>query len=122
MTDSPSDSYYAEAVANFEHAGRRLDILAEQAPDSGELHEARLETYCGLAVCHWKHGRADQAEKTFRDRVRPLLPRDGGPAASLHQHLDALSVLWSTAERRQCLADSARTRQAAERLAHGAGR
>jgi tetratricopeptide (TPR) repeat protein len=98
MTNRPSDTYYAEAVAGFEQAGRRLDALAEQARDPDALYLVRLETYCALAVCQWKHGRADQAEKTFRDRVRPLVPRDGGPAASLPQQLDALTALCDTAE------------------------
>jgi tetratricopeptide (TPR) repeat protein len=79
MGGQSADPYYAEAVALFGQAGKRLAALAKQHPDGDWLRPALLEAHCSLAVCHWKVGRTAQAEHTFRDKVRPL-------AALVNQH------------------------------------
>jgi tetratricopeptide (TPR) repeat protein/tRNA A-37 threonylcarbamoyl transferase component Bud32 len=70
---SPSDLYYARAVAAFERAGKLLDTRREQIPDGDWLSEMLPHVYCTLAGCHAKAGRPDLAEKTYQDHVRPLV-------------------------------------------------
>ena len=70
---SPSDPYYARAVAAFERAGKLLDTLREHISDGDWLSEMLPHVYCTLARCHAKAGRPDLAEKTYQDQVRPLV-------------------------------------------------
>jgi tetratricopeptide (TPR) repeat protein len=68
----PAGPDYPEAVERLERARSRLAALAAQHPDEIWLPNALLEAQCFLAVCHWKAGRADLAEQTIADRVRPF--------------------------------------------------
>jgi tetratricopeptide (TPR) repeat protein len=73
MEEQHPNPHYSEAVSLFEQAAQRLAGLADQYPDSNWIPHALLETYCSLAVCQWKAGLTDQAERTFQARVRPLV-------------------------------------------------
>jgi serine/threonine protein kinase len=70
ITGSSSDARYAQAVALFEQAGNRLAVLLEQNPESSWYRGAFLESYCSLARCHARVGRATQAEKTYAEHLR----------------------------------------------------
>src|SRR5262249_22409704 len=74
-------------------AGNRLTALIQQHPGSEWPQPTLLETYCSLAVCHWKAGRAAQAERTFQDQVRPLAARVSKHAAGPQQAIRSLGWL-----------------------------
>jgi tetratricopeptide (TPR) repeat protein len=65
----PNDPYYVRAVPLLEQAGRHLNGLSKQEPQSGWLRELLLENYCCLALCHVKAGQMAKAEQTSNDRV-----------------------------------------------------
>ena len=70
---SPSDPYYARAVAAFERAGKLLGALRERISDGDWLGYLLPQLYCTLARCQAKAGRPDLAEGTYQDQVRPLV-------------------------------------------------
>jgi len=73
MAERASDSYYTEAVALFEQGADRLAALRHRIPASEVPHNLLMDTYCRLAVCHWRAGRTALAEQTFEQRVQPLI-------------------------------------------------
>jgi serine/threonine protein kinase/tetratricopeptide (TPR) repeat protein len=116
MEGRSASPYYAEAVARFEQAGRHLGALAGQHPDKDGPRRVLLETCCSLAVCHWMAGRAEQAEQTFRERVRPLVARASEHLSDPGQALDTLEALQCVAgslEAAKCPASLAGARVAA---------
>jgi tetratricopeptide (TPR) repeat protein len=116
MEGGSASPYCAEAVALLEEAGRRLGALAAQHPDEDGPRRVHLQTCCTLAVCHWVAGRADEAEQTFRDRVRPLVARASEHLSDPGQALDALGALQHVAgllEAAKCPAGLAVAREAA---------
>jgi tetratricopeptide (TPR) repeat protein len=92
------DPYYAEAVSLFGQAGERLTALSQQHPGSDWLRQRLLETYCSLAVCHWKASQAALAEHTFRDQVRPLAVLESKHPTESRQRFIALHSLLLVAE------------------------
>jgi len=73
MAKQASDSYYKEAVAMFEQGADRLAALTRRNPPSHPLRVFLMDTYCCLAVCHWRAGQKAQAEQTFEQRVQPFV-------------------------------------------------
>jgi tetratricopeptide (TPR) repeat protein len=92
------DPYYAEAVSRFGQAGERLTALSQQHPGTDWLRQRLLETYCSLAVCHWKAGQAALAEHTFRDQVRPLAALESKHPTEWRQSFIALHSLVLAAD------------------------
>ena len=88
MGEKDSDAHYAEAVAMFEEAADQLDTLRRQARTRDLAATVLLDCYCWLATCHWHAGRAELAEQTFQQRVRPLIARF--PADSAENMQDML--------------------------------
>jgi tetratricopeptide (TPR) repeat protein len=98
VTGQPTDPNYTEAVTRFERAAHGLTALLQQDPDGNWLRHALLESYCSLAVCHWKAGRPSLAEQTLQQRLRPLVAQAGQHGSDLKGGLYGLNDLLVTAD------------------------
>jgi tetratricopeptide (TPR) repeat protein len=70
---TPTDANYARAVAAFDRAGRRLDTLLEQNPETDWLRDTLQRLYCSMARCHAGAGRPDLADKTYKEHLHGLV-------------------------------------------------
>jgi tetratricopeptide (TPR) repeat protein len=87
------DPYYVRVVPLLQRTGAYLAELDLQHPGSDWLSEARLETYCCLAVCHSNAGRKTLAEETCRGHVQPLVAKLIDQQANAEQPLWVVNVL-----------------------------
>ncbi len=98
MDGQAADPYYIEAVSLFDQAAKRLATLEQKVSSSEWIRRTLLETYCSLAVCHWKVGRTTQAEQTFREQVQSLAAQVSEHAVDLKHRFNAGVLLLCAAD------------------------
>jgi tRNA A-37 threonylcarbamoyl transferase component Bud32/tetratricopeptide (TPR) repeat protein len=113
----PTDPYYLQAVLLLEQAGRRLNALVKQEPQSDWLRELLLEDYCYLALCHAKTGQTARAEQAANDRVcvlaTPLAAERIAPEFALERAVTLLAFGQLLREAKQPAPSLRLARQAA---------